>query len=79
MTLGASDLQSDSDLDSIRNSCNVLYLREGVMKRKDILRSGWPPLPSYGQLIGIFFGVPLTLYYDYMCSHMDFTQEEGNY
>ena len=27
MTLRVSDLQSDSDLDSIRNSCDVLYSR----------------------------------------------------
>ena len=27
MTLSSSDLQSDSDLDSIRNSCDVLYLQ----------------------------------------------------
>ena len=26
MTLRSSDLQSDSDLDSIRNSCDVFYL-----------------------------------------------------
>ena len=26
MTLRSSDLQSDSDLDSIRNSCDVLYI-----------------------------------------------------
>ena len=26
MTLGVSDLQSDSDLDSIRNSCDVFRL-----------------------------------------------------
>ena len=25
----------------------------------------------------IFFGVPLTLYYDYMCSETDFTQEKS--
>ena len=28
MTLRSSDLQSDSDLDSIRNSCDVLYVPE---------------------------------------------------
>ena len=28
MTLRSSDLQSDSDLDSIRNSCDVLYMSE---------------------------------------------------
>ena len=29
MTLGVSDLQSDSDLDSVRNSCDVLMIPTG--------------------------------------------------
>ena len=34
--------------------------------------------PPYGQLFVIFFfGVPLTLYYDYKCSEMDFTPEKS--
>ena len=37
MTLGVSDLQSDSDLDSIRNSCNVFlkafYVNHGYLDR----------------------------------------------
>ena len=32
--------------------------------------------PSCGQLFVIFFGVHLTLYYDLMCSRMDFTPEK---
>ena len=37
----------------------------------------WPPPtpPTHGQLFVIFFGVHLTLEYDYMCSETDFTQE----
>ena len=37
----------------------------------------------YGQadrkLFVIFFGVLLTLHYDYMCSETDFTQEKVNF
>ena len=33
MTLRSSDLQSDSDLDSIRNSCDVFYDRYGCIYR----------------------------------------------
>ena len=37
-----------------------------------------PPLaPPYGQLFVIFGGVLLTLYYDFMCSETDFTQEKA--
>ena len=32
MTLGVSDLQSDSDLDSIRNSCDVYYKSNEIPK-----------------------------------------------
>ena len=35
----------------------------------------FPPPPPYGQLFVIFFGVHLTLEYDYKCSETDFTQE----
>ena len=35
------------------------------------------PRPPYGQLFVIFLGVLLTLYYDYMCSEMDFTPEKS--
>ena len=38
-----------------------------------------PPSPPYGQLFVNFFGVLLTLYYDYMCSQTDFAQEKGNF
>ena len=31
MTLRSSDLQSDSDLDSIRNSCDVLNFKIGLL------------------------------------------------
>ena len=33
MTLRSSDLQSDSDLDSIRNSCDVLASECGLAKK----------------------------------------------
>ena len=33
--------------------------------------------PPCGQLFVIFFGVHLTLYYDLMCSEMDFTPEKS--
>ena len=33
--------------------------------------------PPKGQLFFIFVGVLLTLYYDYMCSETDFTQEKS--
>ena len=38
--------------------------------------SSYSPSP-YSQLFVIFFGVPLTLYYDYMCSEMDLTPEKS--
>ena len=33
--------------------------------------------PPFGQRYVIFFGVVLTLYYDYMCSEMNFTPEKS--
>ena len=46
MTLGSSDLQLDSDLDSIRNSCDVFSLKLFIFndikddKNKDIEDNG---------------------------------------
>ena len=40
--------------------------------------SGYPH-PPCGQLCCDFFGVLLTLYYDYVCSETDFTQEKANF
>ena len=40
--------------------------------------SGYPH-PPCGQLCCDFFGVLLTLYYDYVCSETDFTQEKVNF
>ena len=37
MTLRSSDLQSDSDLDSIRNSCDVYCAGEGVTENEDFV------------------------------------------
>ena len=37
------------------------------------------PLPPYGQSFMNFFGVCLTLDYDYMCSETYFTQEKSHY
>ena len=54
-------------------------------KQTDILWSDWlywltqpppPTHPPYSQPFVIFFGVRLTLQYDYMCPETDFTQEK---
>ena len=54
------------------------------LKGGRILWSGWPyafiPTPTpYGQLSMIFFGILLSLHFDYMCSETDFTHEKGNF
>ena len=45
----------------------------GQADRKRLTPPGPPPLTVS------FFGVLLTLYYDCMCSEMDFTPEKSNY
>ena len=41
MTLRSSDLQSDSDLDSIRNSCDVFYLIGSSFSRLILIFIHW--------------------------------------
>ena len=43
MTLRSSDLQSDSDLDSIRNSCDVFVCNQQIEKQKShrLTEEGW--------------------------------------
>ena len=57
-------------------------------KQTDILWSDWlywltqpppPTHPPYSQPFVIFFGVRLTLQYDYMCPETDFTQEKNSF
>ena len=55
------------------------YVREGVKKPGYFtvrLTAALTPLRS---AFNASFGLLLTLYYDYMCSKTDFTEEKGNF
>ena len=41
MTLGVSDVQSDSDLDSIRNSCDVFPMKVLINKKHICCLAAW--------------------------------------
>ena len=60
---------------------NNLCFIQGRRKKKNILRKRLPlspsPPPLMVNLLCFCFGVLLTLYYDYMCSETDFTQEKA--
>ena len=49
MTLRSSDLQSDSDLDSIRNSCDVNSNRLPAEKKKEKEKEKKSKIPGIGR------------------------------
>ena len=86
MTLMSSDLQSDSDLDSIRNSCDVssattkihIFFSVQIQGGKVIRRSG--PAASYARLREKLWRLrtPFSLQYNCTVQQMENTETNTN-